>query len=69
MNGTNYQLTVWVLVVLICLKIKLTYTPVPQKDGIHLDRYIGWTLDKPNGFLVHLASRVNYIGGNLVKSC
>ena len=28
----------------------------------------GWTLDKPNGFLVHLPSRVDSLGGNLVKS-
>ena len=28
----------------------------------------GWTLDKPNGFLVHLPSRVKSLGGNLVKS-
>ena len=29
---------------------------------------IDWTLDKPNGFLVHLPSRVESLGGNLVKS-
>ena len=26
-----------------------------------------WTLDKPNGFLVNLPSRVESLGGNLVK--
>ena len=36
--------------------------------GVYLDQ-IGWTLDKPNGFLVHLPSRVESLGGNLVKSC
>ena len=34
-------------------------------------RQIGWTLDKQKGFLVHLPSRVDSLGGNLVlvKSC
>ena len=32
-------------------------------------RQRGWTLDKPNGFLVHLPSKVESLGGNLVKSC
>ena len=32
-------------------------------------RYIGWTLDKPKGFLVHLLSRVDSLGGNLIKLC
>ena len=27
------------------------------------------TLDRPKGFLVHLPSRVDSLGGNLVKSC
>ncbi|KAK2176446.1 hypothetical protein NP493_661g02038 [Ridgeia piscesae] len=44
-----------------------------NKINIYLRRagyiYIGWTLDKPNGFLVHLPSRVDSLGGNLVKSC
>ena len=29
----------------------------------------GWILDKPNIFFVHLSSRVDSLGGNLVKSC
>ena len=32
-------------------------------------RYIGCTLDKPKGFLVHLPSRVDSLGSNLVTSC
>ena len=28
---------------------------------------MGWTHDKPMGFLVHLPSRVDFLGGNLVK--
>ena len=38
-------------------------------NGVNILRQIGWTLDKPKGFLVHLPSRVEYLGGNLVKSC
>ena len=43
------------------------------KNKIHIYlrgtfRYIGWTFDKPKGFLVHLLSRVDSLGGNLVKS-
>ena len=30
-------------------------------------RWVGWTLDKPKGFLVHLPSKVDYLDGNLVK--
>jgi len=30
---------------------------------------IGWTLDKPKGFLVHLPSRDDSLCDNLVKSC
>ena len=41
-------------------------------DGLCVLKYrytlLGWTLDKPNGFLVHLPSRVQSLGGNLVKS-
>ena len=40
-----------------------------NKIDIYLRPKIGWTLDKPNGFLVHLPSRVESLGGNLVKSC
>ena len=28
-----------------------------------------WTLNKPKGFLVHLPSRVDSLGSNLIKSC
>ena len=38
-------------------------------EGRGTFRSIGWTLDKPKGFLVHLPSRVDSLGGNLVKSC
>ena len=41
-----------------------------NKIGIYLRRAgYTWTLDKPNGFIVHLPSRVESLGGNLVKSC
>ena len=42
-----------------------TYT----SEGLDTLRYIGWTLDKPKGFLVHLTSRVDSLGGSLVQSC
>ena len=31
-------------------------------------RLIGWNIDKPNGFLVHLPSKVNSLCDNRVKS-
>ena len=42
-----------------------------NKIDIYLRRAlcISWTLDKPKGFLVHLPSRVESLGGNLFKSC
>ena len=48
---------------LIYFKIKSTYT----SDGRGVLRQIGWTLNKPKGFLVHLPSRVESLGDNLVK--
>jgi len=30
-------------------------------------KYKGWTLDKPECFLVHQPSRIDSLGGNLVK--
>ena len=46
---------------LICLQINSTHT-LEGRDAI---KSIGRTLDKPKGFLVHLSSSVNYLGGNL----
>ena len=61
MKGTDYLLVVWVLVVLIIMF--KNQIDIPQKGGIHLD----WTPSKPKGFLLHLPSRVNFLGGNLVR--
>ena len=55
MNGIDYQLIAWILV-LICLKIKSTYT----SEGQVTLREIGWTLD-------NLSFRVDSLGGNLVN--
>ena len=65
MNEPDYLLIVCVLVVLICLKIKLT-TNYTSKTWDTL-RSIVWTLDKPKNVHVHLQSRVNSLDGNLVK--
>ena len=51
--------------VLICLKIKSIYTSV----GLDTLKQIGWTLAKPKAYLVHLPSRVDYLGDNLDKFC
>ena len=63
MNGTDYPLIMWVLVVLIYFKIKFTY----NSAGQFTRRQIGWTLDKSKAFHVHLPSRINSLGGNLAK--
>jgi len=38
MNGTDYHIIVWMLVVSIYLKLNLH---IPQKGGVHLDRWVG----------------------------
>ena len=52
-----------VLVEVICLKIKSTYT----ERGTF--RQVVSTVNKPNGFLVHLPCRVDSLVGNPVNSC
>ena len=42
----------------------MTYT----QEGWGTFREMGWTLDKLKGFLVHLPSRVDSLGGNLVNA-
>ena len=47
-----------------CYKIlKSTYI----SEGRDTRSWVGWTLDKTKSFLVHLPSRIDCLGGNLVK--
>ena len=60
MNGTDYQLIVWVLILLMFKNKVNIYL---RTAGYH----IGWTLDKTEGSLAYLPSRV-CLGGYLDKS-
>ena len=50
---------------LICLKQITTLT----SEGHDTLRWIGWNIDNRNDFLVNQSSRVDSLGGNLVKCC
>ena len=68
MNGTYYLIVVRVLYSSVNDVMFKHKTDMHQKGGIDLDTY-SWPLNKPKGFLVHLSSRINSLGGNLVKTC
>ena len=60
MNGTDYQLIVYVLIEIVLIYLK-------QMEEVRGTlRLTSLTPDKSKGFLVHLPSRVDYQSGNLV---